>query len=94
MPAKLFITAPHYLAERELRTYLAQVRLVSITYAPSVSGALWSVELSTAEDVDRATVILNTLTRQNNHTLSVVSADSPAGKTLEQLFTTLTFNRA
>ena len=94
MPAKLFITAPHYLAERELRSYLEQVRLVSITYAPSVHGALWSVELSSAEDVDRATVILNMVARQNNHRLSVVSADSPAGKKLEQLFATLTFNRA
>ena len=93
MPAKLFITAPRYLPERQLRSYLDQVRLVSITYAPSVHGALWSVELSTADDVERAMAILNTVALEHDQTLSVVPADSPAGHTIAQIFTLLTCNR-
>jgi hypothetical protein len=91
MPAKLFVTAPHYLAEQKLRSYLKLVRLDSITYAASVHGAVWSLELSTVEDVERAREILDAVALEHNQSLSVISADSPAGKTLEQLFTTTAF---
>jgi hypothetical protein len=94
MPAKIFITAPHCLPERTLRHYLHDVRLRSITYAPSVHGALWSVELSTEEDLERAIALLTTVTLQHAQTLSIVPADSPAGRTIAHIFSLLAYNRA
>jgi hypothetical protein len=94
MPAKIFIAAPRYLPDRALRRYLHDVGLVSITYAPSVHGALWSVELSSPEDADRAVALLTAVTFQHGEMLSVVPADSPAGRTIAHLFTVLASNRA
>jgi len=94
MSAKIFITAPRYLPERTLRRYLRDVPLQTITYAPSVHGALWSVELTSLEDADRAIALLTAVTFQHDETLSVVPADSPPGRTLARLFTLLASNRA
>jgi hypothetical protein len=94
MPAKLFVTAPHYLAEQKLRSYLELVQPDSITYAPSVHGAIWLVEFSTAEDAQKAREILTAVVLENNHTLSVVSADSSAAKTLDELFTAISVRRS
>ena len=94
MPAKIFIAAPRYLPERVLRRYLHDVGLVSITYAPSVHGALWSVELSSPEEAERAVARLTAVTLQHDEILSVVPAESPAGRTIAHLFTVLASHRA
>ena len=94
MSANIFITAPRYLPERTLRRYLRDIPLQTITYAPSVHGALGSVELTSAEDADRAISLLTAVTCQQDETLSVVPADSPAERTITRLFTLLASNRA
>ena len=78
----------------KLSEVLKLVRPDSITYAPSVQGAIWLVELPTLEDAQKAQEILNAVILENNHTLSVVTPDSSAAKTLDELFTALSVRRS
>ena len=89
MGAKLYITGiPFYLTERKLRSLLDDFHPHSFTLIQTVQGDVGVVELDSSEDAQKLTATLSRstlFTLEGGCKLSVVQADSPEGRRLEQL---------